>query len=320
MFKVNYKIDIGSTRFRAGQSSRLLSLETRASLGVPVNFCRIVLDATEKLSVKPGDEVKIELGYDKSLSRVFTGQVASFEPGIQQISIESLGALTALTTAHFNLLYEKQTAADIVGNVLTRLKLKKAKVETGLKFATYTLGDSRSVWEQLQTLAQRCGFDFYANEQDQVVFKKYSANKTHELKYGVHILEFEQMAAPPVIEGVEVYGESPAGQGQSEEASSWLTKKPVKGKTGKSTGNVLRVIDASLRNKRLAQDAADNLMNRYKISERGKVCALGAPEIKLGDAVKIADMPISSQNGQFKITAVRHRLNWRSGFTTDIEI
>ena len=45
------------------------------------------------------------------------------------------------------------------------------------------------------------------------------------------------------MDGVEVYGSSPAGQGQGEDASSWLTKKDVKGAAGKSTGRVHRVAD-----------------------------------------------------------------------------
>jgi len=314
MFKINYKINIGNNRFSSDNSSHLLDLETRASLSVPVHCCRIVLDAT--ITLKPGDEVKIELGYDNTLSRVFTGQVASFEQGIQSIKIESLGSLSALTTARFNLLYEKQTAANIVSDILKRLNVKTEQIETGLQFATYIFGDNRNVWEQLQELAQRCGFDFYANEEDKAIFKKYSPSLTHELKYGVHILEFEQTTAPPVRDGVEVYGESPVGQGQSEEASAWLTKKAVKGKAGKSAGNVLRLIDASLRNKRLAQEVAENLMNA--IHKRGKVRALGAPEIKLGDALQIAQMPISSQNGTFKVTGVRHRLNGHGGFTSEV--
>ncbi|MEN8220472.1 MAG: hypothetical protein ABFS56_29810, partial [Pseudomonadota bacterium] len=60
----------------------------------------------------------------------------------------------------------------------------------------------------------------------------------------------------------------------------------------------------------------ENLM--YNTHKQGKVRALGAAEIKLGDALQIAQMPINSQNGTFKVTGIQHRLNGHHGFTSEI--
>ena len=47
--------------------------------------------------------------------------------------------------------------------------------------------------------------------------------------------------------------------------------------------------------------------------------ALGAPEVQLGDAVEISQMPMDDQNGTFKVIGVVHRLDVKKGFYTVID-
>lgn len=318
MFMVSYQIRLGSSSVQSGANGRLLSLKTQASLAVPVNRSRIVLDAGQEIAVNPGDTVNVELGYDDTLSRVFTGRVTALEHGIRDIRVEALGSFALLTSARFNMLYEKQAAGDIVGDLLAKLQVQKAALEGGLTFATCVFDDGSSVWHHLQTLAGRCGFTFFADEEDRAVFKKYAPEKTHEFEYGTHILDYAPDYVASRVDGVEVYGESPVGQGQGEDASSWLTKKEVKGTAGKSSGKVLRIMDGSARNQNLAQEMAKNIMRNYAIEDRGMVRVLGAAEVRLGDAVKISNMPVSGMDGSFRVAGVCHRLNPQQGFITDI--
>ncbi len=318
MLNVAYKITLGSTTYKSGKDSRLVDLDIQSALDVPVNTCRVILDGAASLTLKPGDDVKVELGYDKSALKVFTGKVAVFEQGLERVTLHADSSFRALTAARFNILYEKQNAGDVAGNLLGKLKIKKATVETGEKFATFTVSDHENVSDVLFGLARRCGFDFYADADDKANFKKYNAKKTHDLEYGVHILDFRQDSIAAALDGVEVYGESPVGQGQGEDASAWLRKKEVKGSAGKSSGNVLRLADPAARTQNLAKALAKNILDANKATARGWMRVLGNAEIKLGDAVKVAKLPVSSQNGTYKVTSVRHRLNTRSGFVTEI--
>src|SRR5215471_15553518 len=108
MLDVSYKIDIGGASFQAGDRSRLLDMATHASLGLSVNACRLVLEAQDAPTVQSGDDVKVELGYANSLTRVFTGKVSSVAYSVTELRIEALSAFAALTAARFNLVYEKQ--------------------------------------------------------------------------------------------------------------------------------------------------------------------------------------------------------------------
>jgi len=154
--------------------------------------------------------------------------------------------------------------------------------------------------------------------EDQAVFMKYAPKNKHALTYGVEILAYAHESRPPVVEGVEVYGSSPAGQGQGEDASPWLTKKEVKGAAGKTSGAVLRVVDAAARNQNLAGDLAKNIMGAYRVKAQGRLRVLGAPEVQLGDAVKLGKLPVAAHNGEARVTSMRHRLDARHGFITNL--
>jgi hypothetical protein len=320
MLKVTHKIKIGKTTYASGDKSHLIDLRSHSSLDVPVNSCRIVLGMPKSLTIAPEDSVSVELGYDKTQTLVFTGKVSSVDWGIDRVSIYAAGGFEPLTAARFNLLFEKPNAGDIVKDIVqSRLKLPVAKIEDGVKFLVYALGDRYSAYDDLKSLARQCGFDFYANTEDKVVFAKYSAATTHEFKYGENILTFNLDQPTKSVTGVEIYGESPASQGQGEQAYSWLTKKEVKGTAGTSSAMTLRLADPTARTQQVANKIASSVLDSLPQRQRGLMKVLGNPKVKLGDGVKVSQMPISQQNGSFKITGVVHTLNRRSGFCTLID-
>lgn len=318
MQTVACKIVLGSTTLRSDSSSHLVSVETQAAFPVPVHRCRIVLDGTATVNAQAGAEVQVELGYDKTLSRVFTGQVQRIESGLTHIRIEALSVFAALTAARINQVYEKQSAQEIVQDLLGKADVKQGKLETGVKFASYTVSASRSAWAHLNSLAEQCGFDLYADVEDRAVFAAYQPSRTHDFQYGKHILDYSWEQLPPSFVGVEVNGESPAGQGESDDASPWLTKKEVKGSAGQSSGHVLRLVEPTARTQDLAREMADNRWQRSKVEASGQVRLIGAPAVALGDAIQLAQMPVSAHNGVLRVTGVRHRLTPSRGFVTDV--
>jgi hypothetical protein len=126
------------------------------------------------------------------------------------------------------------------------------------------------------------------------------------------------MEENPLQSGVEVYGESPASQGQGEKAVSWLTKKEVKGTDGKKSPETLQIGDSTARTQDIANKIAKAYLKKYQKKQKGVIKVVGEPEAKLGDGVEIAKMPISSLNGTFKITGVEHYLSRKKGFYTTI--
>lgn len=325
MLQVNHKITIGSGSFLSNAPSgsvqertRLINLRASASLNIPTNACRLVLSSPDDLSFAPKDRVTVELGYQDNLAKIFTGTVDTVEWDIDQVTIRATSSFQKLLAASFNLLYEKSKAGDIVSDILTRLGLSSGKVENGIEFPVYMIGDNDSVYQHLRTLARQCGFDFYADPEDQVLFAPYSPAKTHKFEYGVNILSLTAEQPTTPITGVEVYGESPTSFGQGADAYAWLTKQEVQGKTGDSSGVVKRLADPTARTLEIASQIAQAILAAEVPKRRGSLKAIGTPEVKLGSAIEIAKMPIASQNGSFKVIEIQHSLSRQQGFCSQI--
>ncbi|MEH2168015.1 MAG: hypothetical protein V7K41_15325 [Nostoc sp.] len=317
MLKVSYKVKIDQLNYTDSDKSQVIDLRSHSSLNIPVNSCRIILGIPKDLTINLEDSISVELGDDKTQSLVFTGKVNSVDWGIDSVIIYADSSFKSLTTARLNVLFEKPSAGDIIKDIVqSRLKLPVAKIEDGLKFSVYTLGDRYPVYDQLQHLARQCGFDFYADTEDKAVFAQYNATTTHECKYGEDILTYTLDQVNKTITGVEIYGESPASQGQGEQAYSWLTKKEVKGTAGSNSAMMLRLADPTARTQQVANKIAAAVLQNLPQKPRGTLKVLGNPKVKLGDVIQVTQMPISQQNGKFKITGVVHTLNRRSGFCT----
>lgn len=319
MLQVNHKITIGSAVFKSGARTRLIDLRSSAALDIPVNTCRLVFSPPDHLSLSPEDPVTVELGYEDNLSLVFSGIVGAVDWGIDRVTIHAISSFQKLLVASFNLFYEKAKAGDIVSDVIDRLKLSSGKVDSGLEFPAYALGDNRQTSDYLRFLAGQCGFDFYADTSDQAVFAAYQPSETHECQYGRNILTFTAEDPAPSVTGVEIYGESPSSFGQGAESYSWLTKQEVQGKAGETSGIVKRVADPTVRTQETASKIATALLEKKTQKRRGSLRVLGMAAIKLGDAVKVSGLPVASQNGTFKVTRVQQILNSRQGFYTVID-
>lgn len=318
--QVRHKITVGSAAHSADKQSRLVDLSVRAALGAPVNSCRIALSPPQDLAPKTGDPVKVELGYGDSLSLVFTGVVASVSWSIERVVVHAAGAWQRLVAARLNLTFEKPKAGDIVKDVAGRLKLATGTVEDGLDFAAYALGTNASAYAELRGLARRCGFDLYAGPDDKLVFAKHKAATTHELSFGADILAFTLDEGESLVSGVEVYGESPASQGQGPDAASWLTKQDVKGSAGGKSGLVLQLADRAARTQEAAGKIATAMLAAAQRKKRGTLRTLGNPALKLGDDVKVTKMPSTGQNGTYKVAGVEHSLRAGRGFVTSLTV
>jgi phage protein D len=315
MLTVQHRITIGSAAY---ESSRLVSLRTSAALAVPVNTASVVLAPPDGISAAPGDEIEIELGYGDDLQTVFTGLVESVDWSIEGVAIRAASAFRGLVSERFNRFFEKPKAGDIVSDVAGLVDVRTGDVEPGLEFPTYALSDGVTAYDALRTLAERCGFDLYADTDDKLVFAPYTPSQTHPFQFGVNILSLNVKTVRAPIGGVEIYGESPASLGQGQDAASWLTKKDVKGTAGGGDGLTVRRFEPAARTQEDAAKIAQAILDAFSATRACTLTVLGAPAVHLGHAVDISDMPHDDQNGTFKVVGVSHRLDTKKGFYTII--
>lgn len=319
MLSVQWSVAAGQDAWSsAGAGAPLLSLRTEAALGVPVNACRLALHGAAEVQAAPGDPLAVKLGGADAAETVFTGTVSRVAHALGRIEIEGAGAFSRLAGARLNLLYEAESAGNIATDVLGKLELQKATVESGITLPVFALHAGASAWVQLYELARRCGFDLWADVEDKAHFRPCEGGDARALTYGVDLLSWEHAAMAPAADGVLVLGESPAGQGQSDQATAWLTRKEVQGTAGKSSGRVLTVVDPAARNKQLAGDVATGWMRTLARTARGRATTLGLAAVRLGDVLSVSKLPASAQGADARVTGVRHRVDPRAGFVTTL--
>lgn len=314
---LQYQITLGSTHITPTSQVALVSLSTEADLAIPVNTCRLVVANPPTLAV--GDVVEVKLGYDQALQLVFKGEVAHLNWAFEGLEVEAVSHLRRLTTTYLNLLFEKSIAKAIATDVAKRCQVSVGKAEDGIQFPVYALGDQTSAYGHLRHLAEQCGFDLYGDRTDKLVFVPYKPSQTHDFTYGLDILAYHWSQRPSPLSGVDVYGESPASQGQGDKAYSWLTKKEVKGSSGNRSGTVLHRADPTARTQAIAGTIATALLKSQQVQRQGWVKTLGNPAVGLGDCLSLAKLPTAAHNGRYKITGVRHRLSPQRGFCTTIQ-
>jgi phage protein D len=314
MLTVNHRITVGSTTYTSAQHTRLVGLQTHAALSTPVNRAWITLTPVLGLSVTPGNAVSVVLGYGDNLHTVFTGVVEAVEWGMAQVALRAASASRALVGTRLNRFYEKSKAGDIVSHVAGLLDVATGSVESGLEFQAYALSDGMTAYDGLRRLAERCGFELYTDVDDKLVFAQYAPAQKHPFQFGVNILSLYVDQPTETVTGVEVYGESPSSFGQGQEAYSWLTKKDVKGTAGDSAGMTWRRFDPAARTQEDAGKIAQAALAALSAKRACTLKVVGAPQVQLGDAVDISQMPLDDQNGTFKVIGVAHRLDAKQGF------
>ena len=320
MLSVQHDITIGTTQFKSGDNSRLIDLCCEASLAVPVNACRMVFTIPSDLSFTEGDAVAVKLGYGSDLSLVFTGIVASIEWSVGSVAIEARSSFQELAALRVNSYFENVFAAEIVRGLAGETSVSIGTTQPGLRFAIYAVGNNRSAWYYIHDLAAQCGFDFYANEKDKLTFiLPLPTSLPTLLQFGVNLLNCQIEQNQPTITGIEVFGESPASFGQGPQAATWFTKTMVKGSGGDSD-KVARQYIPTARTQEVATQMATALWQKAKPKKKGTLMVLGKADLLIGGLVIVQSMPSDAQNGQYRIVGLRHTIQKRTGFLTQLSV
>lgn len=312
----NYSIKMGSRKITSA-SNDLLSLTIDLHLDTPADSCRTTLRPAKWTDdLKREDPVTVSLGYEDDLHDVFAGSLDSMERGISKIRTHSLGGSLKLLNLRVNEIYTDQTAGDIVQDLADKAGLDVDEVQDGLDLPSYYVDNSFNAYDHIKALAERCAFDVYVTPDGKLDFKAYEPTETHPLEYGKNIISIDAVFRKPAYQSVKAYGESPSSM-KGDDTSQWLTKDEVSGESG--SGNQLEIVDPAIRDTDTAKKVAEARLKVLSVSKFFKLVVVGAPKIRLGDAVEVKNMPEDTLNGEFKVTRVEHTLNKGQGFTTQVE-
>jgi hypothetical protein len=337
------------------KASTVTELTVTLDMEAPADSTTLVLGNVNGLKPVRDDDFKIELGYEDngSLTQVMVGSVVTVEPGLTTKRVVAYSAADTLLRTFVDRTYEEKSAAQIVrdlvnqangggssasnplpvggsvgnaagsaiANLTGRTNLEVESADDGIQFPAYVIDSQRSVYHHMRDLADLCGFDLYINANGKLVFEEFGAGKTvHVFEYAKHIITLDVQRTPPRATQVEAWGESPAGRGGAN-AWAWLTNdfSSSKGTAG-SAGSKFLLERPALRTATAARTAAQAALTAIeRRTLQGRLLVLGDPTVKLGDAIRLTNIPDDSLNQTFQVRGVTHRMTKLGGFTTSIE-
>jgi phage protein D len=319
-----YKLTIANTIIDTTvkpQASTVVELMVALDLDTPADSFTLTLGQVGGVQPKRDDNVTLELGYadNSGLTQVMVGTVATVEPNLTATKVIGFSGTSALLRTYLDQTYQSESAGAIVRDLSKAGGVDVTTADDGITFPAYVVDGRRSACDHMLDLASLCGFDLYINADGKLVFEKFGSGKTvHVFEYTKHIIELDMLHTPPLADEVLVLGESP-GASKGDNSWAWLTKDFSGWKGSAGTGSPLLLERSELRTADAASAAANAALTTIqRRALRGTLRVLGAPEVKLGDAVQLRGLPDDTLNTSFQVRSVRHRITKRSGFTSDI--
>lgn len=284
---------------------------------------QVTLGADHGLQVALDDPLELQLGWGTNSETVFTGRVADLSPAY------GFGAARLVLTAFDPLMrlmrspqaprsFENQTPGAIVRLHAADAGILIGKVEDGPRLA-HALHHRQSAYEHCRTLAEICGFDFYAGADGKLQFNRFARRSADSvLQQGIDLLDLRRTeVAPP--KGVTVVPESPASSA-GDDTSVWLVKDPSAHAATAGDADSLTVSNPLLRTRAGAQQAAKAWHSQRAKSGTARALLPGRPGLHLGQAVELRGLPVAALDGLYEVLALQHRLDVVRGFGTSVSL
>lgn len=292
------------------------------------------------------DEVAIALGHNGENESVFTGNVVGLHPAIGGVEIQAVGKMNALLNHRTAASFEDQNAGSIAGDLIAAAGLTAGTVDAGPMLPRYIVDERQSAYAHLKALADRLGYECYADRRGRIMFHalgaaagmdaaagglaaaatgalaaSVGAGGAEGYVFGRHLLQAGAERQNPAWGSITVGGESPMS-GQGDTTAHWLTANDAdyRGEAGDGAPGLL-IIDPVARYKDLADRfAAGRLAVAAREAHQVHLSVLGRSTLDLGDDITVSEVADELINGRGYIRAIRHRFDQATGFVTDLRI
>lgn len=327
-----YKLTIGNQLVDTTddpQASTVIDLKVLLDMDVATDMFSLVLGNVGHLTPEREDDAVIELGYadeESGLQQVIAARVEYVTQGSTEDRITGHSAAAVLLNSFADQTFENKTAGTIVQALASDAGVDVSLAEPGINFPAYVIDGQRSIYHHMHALAGLCGFDLYLNSDNEIVFRKFiGGNTIHLFDHAIHIIELEVENSPPRANKIEVWGES--GTNNGAESWAWLTKdfNALKGTAGQAplTGKAetLLLEKSSLRTGQAAQTTADAVSTDIlRRQVRGRLLSMGRPQVRLGDAIRLTNLPEAELNQTYQVRSIKHNINKKLGFISEFRI
>ena len=307
---------------------------------------------SERVGIALDDAVTLALGDGAdggSETTVFTGAVAEIRPGLEGVVVTALGKMNRLLNLRTAAVYESQTAGAIARDLIGQAGLDAGTVDDGPSLPRFAVDSRLSAYAHLKRLADRLGFELYANRLGGVMFHALGdaagldtgggllgaatevvtgaaagllgGGGGESYQFARHLVRARAERRPARWGEVVVGGESPMSS-EGDRAAYWLTTDDSRFRGEAGSGEPKRlVLDPAARTKDLADRFASGYLALGSRSARQVVIRLlGRPQIDLGKSVSIGAVPDDLVNGSGYVRAIYHHFDVEHGFVSDLRV
>lgn len=275
-------------------------------------------------TVEPGAEVSVAVGYDDDPRAVTTGIVDEVSHRPWGLLVDVLALPVRLAAIHIGRSYVEMAASDIVADLLAEADVPAGDIDTGATLGSYHVDERRSAWFHLNRLARLSSCEVSTGDDGTCHFRlapgaesglgglaAAAAGAASGLlglggqRYGaeLHMFAVTNSMAPAAAPAV-----APSGAGSELGADQWhiLLREPASG--GRS------LVPGSLRDREGAAQLESALGSAVERSRSGAWATItGAPEIRAGDVVDLAELPYSGDRS-VRVRHIRHHYSQAHGF------
>jgi len=301
--------------------SPLRTLRVTRRLVGGIDELRFAMALNAGLTVGEGDEIGLELGWDGSGERVFSGRANAIDYGVSEARVTAYGEQRALATTRIDETFIDQDSGDVVQALAQRAGLPLGTVAAGVRVGKYHADGSRNLFEHMTELARLNGVDLFTDRAGQLNFtRRDPRTANYTVQFGVNLIAVNLQQGIGAVTAVEVVPESAAGNAGTE-AASWLVKSSRDQAASAGDGEPRRFSSALCTTRETAASAAEAVRRELtRRAVRGRVLVMGLPAAQPGESVQLVDLPDGVNDGLYQIAAVEHALDAIIGFRTTLQL
>ena len=286
-----------------------------------LDTCRLLLSRSSTTpDVAVDDELGVQLGFDDSLTTVFTGKVAVLGSRRDQ-GLEAVLASPAqmLAQSRQNASFEQRTLGDVLRLWAGEAQVTPGDLDTGPSFPFLAVDDRRSAWEWIGVLARLAGLLAWIDADGKLNCKQPAGAPARSYHYGQDLLALRFTERVANLGEITMGGEGAAGS-QGAQAWSWLAKSADSVQASAGDGAPKRLYQEGALRDHSAVDAAANGISERAQALRSivEVTVPGSPEVGVGAPFELADCPGGRGDGTYVALGVRHRYAKTRGFITEL--
>lgn len=332
---VSYKISINGTQI--GEKYQVSEIEVETNLNKLPRAVVSILDGSQseqKMEVmdennwKPGQDIKIELGYHQDVTTVFEGIISSVGYGSSgeahgKTRIVATDKCVGLTLTKDNEYFEKKKDSQIASEILATYGIPcttDATNTTHDKIVQYNTSD----WDFLLSRAKACERVVISEFNKYYFVKPGSGGKTVKLTYGDDIIDFDlEVDAKTQRKKIEIKGWD-ASNHQFKTATSSeppLDKQGSSDVKGPKLAEALKLeketlyLPTALDTDELRDIANSKLLHSRLARTRGKISMQGIADLTVDSYIEMNKVH-DYYKGEMYVTGVRHTIE-QGNFRTE---